>query len=348
MNHRNLKNNKLLFNRYKLSPRSYIINLSNMGILGKKPADVPRRRRLNLDNETATPLSRADNSFRRGRTIVGTIVSEVSTSDTNGRRGHGLNVDSPRTHVHHLSIKRRKLSGLLVISVLMITVLGLLITNFTASVIVNTSDKLTKPINEKIYQQAIDGYLNANPLNRFSFLLDSVALSDYVSSKLPEVVNVRRQGNSAKPGETDYVISFRNPVAGWQITGKQYYVDAKGVSFERNYYVDPAVQIVDNSGISPQAGVAIASKRFLGFVGQVVSLSNNSGHQIVRAVLPKNTTRELDVYFKDLSLYAKLSVDRPVGEQIEDMSRAIGYFVTRNQMPQYIDVRVSGKAFYKY
>lgn len=309
----------------------------------KQPVDLPRRRRLNLDESSNVTQVRTGDSFRRGRTLVGTILPDAA--DRNIR---SLDVASPRTHVHHLSIKRRKLSGLLMISVFMITILSLLVTNFTASILVNTSDtQITKTIDDKLYQNVINDFLNANPLYRFSFLMDGSALNNYVSSKLPEVGSVRRQGNSIKPGETDYIISFRKPVAGWQINDKQYYVDARGVSFERNYYTNPVVQIVDNSGISPQAGVAIASKRFLSFVGQVVSLSSDNGHQITRAVLPKNTTRELDVYFKDMTLYAKLSIDRPVGEQVEDMGNAIGYFVAKNQMPQYIDVRVSGKAFYR-
>lgn len=322
-----------------------------MGIFKKKKPDVPNRRRTgdtDLSTRTATPRS---DVFRRGRTIVGSITSIQSSLDNIGQ-GHNrsnLNVDSARTHVHHLSIKRRKLSGLLVVSVLAITILWLLVSNFTASLTVGSSNlDIVKPIDEKSYIGSINNFLDANPLSRLSFLMDDKALNENIGVIHPEIQNVRRLGNTLKPGETKYIITFRNPVAGWQIKDDQYYVDSKGASFERNYFSDPSVQIVDSSGISPQTGVAIASKRFLSFVGRVVALSKANGYEVTQAVLPKNTTRELDVYIKGLNSYVKLSVDRGVGEQIEDMSNSIKYFVSRGESPKYIDIRVSGKAFYRY
>lgn len=148
-------------------------------------------------------------------------------------------------------------------------------------------------------------------------------------------------------GITNISIKMRTPVAGWKINDKQYYVDAKGIPFEQNYYTDPTVQIVDNSGATLQAGAASVSKRFLGFVGLIVSLSRASGYTVIQAILPVNTTRELEVKLKENNTLVKLSIDRPAGEQIEDMSRAVRYFTIQGRTPSYIDVRVSGKAYFK-
>ena len=149
-------------------------------------------------------------------------------------------------------------------------------------------------------------------------------------------------------GVTDFIITMRLPVAGWQINNKQYYVDSNGVPFEINYFQAPTVQIVDNSGISYKIGTtAIASNRFLSFIGRIVALTKASGYTVTQALLPPQTTRELQVRLKETSYYIKLSIDRPAGEQVEDMVTAIRYFSSHGQSPQYVDVRVSGKAFYK-
>jgi hypothetical protein len=43
----------------------------------------------------------------------------------------------------------------------------------------------------------------------------------------------------------------------------------------------------------------------------------------------------------------KFSVDRAVGEQAEDAARAVRYLDGKGMSPEYLDVRISGKAFYK-
>jgi len=222
-----------------------------------------------------------------------------------------------------------------------------LINNFTATVIVSVpSMAISKPVDSSYYGKVIQEYLNINPMSRLHFLLDQSALTTYVSSKLPEVLTVVQQ-NMIGIGETNFAITMRIPVAGWMINGKQYYVDSKGIPFEKNYFLVPTVQIVDNSGTPPQTGTAIASNRFLSFVGRVVSLAKASGYTVTQAILPVNTTRELEIRFKENNFLVKLSIDRPVGEQVEDMGRAVQYFISHGQTPNYIDVRVSGKAFFE-
>jgi hypothetical protein len=196
------------------------------------------------------------------------------------------------------------------------------------------------------YEQAIQDYMGENPTNRLTFLLNQSSLTAYVSNKMPEVETVTQVDNWDF-GETNFKIKMRQPVAGWNINGQQYYVDAAGVSFMKNYFAAPSIQIVDNSGVSLQTGVASVSRRFLSFVGQTISLAKASGYPVVQAILPAGTTRELEIKLKGSNLIVKLSIDRPEGEQIEDMSRAVQYFTSHGQMPSYIDVRVSGKAFYK-
>ena len=309
-----------------------------MNLLHKKQqSKVVPRRRLNTDNDRLP----SSNTFKRNRTFIGTTSSKLDSVKI------GINVESSRTHVHNLASKRRKALSIFIVSVLSAIFLWTLISNFTATVVIsNSNTSILKPINDPKYSKVIQEYFEMNPLSRFRFFLNQEALSSYVSSQISEVEAVSLK-DMAGIGMTNVDVKMRTPVAGWKIDNKQYYVDSKGVPFEQNYFADPIVQIVDNSGATLQTGSASVSKRFLGFVGLIVSLAQQSGYTVTEAILPANTTRELEIKLKDINLLVKLSIDRSAGEQVEDMSRAIKYFVSNNRMPSYIDIRVSGKAFFK-
>ncbi len=300
-----------------------------MNLFNKKKSNTPRRRLVEIDADKTVSSS---DIFRRNRTLSGVVIS---------------NTKSPRKHVHHLVHHRRKVLSLLIISLLAAFLLWTLISNFTATIAISISNTgVSKPVDSSRYEKAIQSYLDANPIGRFHFFLDQAAMTKYVSSKLPEVSSVY-QRYMVGLGKTDFTVTLRVPVAGWKMNDKQYYVDSKGIAFGQNWLMPPDVQIVDNSGASPQGSATIISNRFLSFVGRIVSLSKSSGFTVTQAILPVNTTRELELNVKESSIMVKLSIDRPAGEQVEDMSRALRYFASLNQSPTYIDVRVSGKAFYK-
>lgn len=312
--------------RYK----SAIINLSDMSLFSKKQPDLPRRRMM--DDNSAAPIVQSENSFRRNRTLTG-IVSP--------------NLESPRSHVHHLTIRRRKVLSVLSVVFLASVLLWTLISNFTAMATITVLDvSMSKKVDGLLYEKAIQEYLDVNPMERLHFLLNQPALNSYISNKLPEVADITQKGMTMI-GKTEFVLTMRRPIAGWVMNNKQSYVDSAGVPFDKNYFTNPDVQIIDNSGASPIKGAAVASNRFLGFVGRVVASAKRNGYTVTQASLPANTTRELEVKLKEGNYVVRLSIDRPVGEQVEDMARAVKYFVGVGQTPEYIDVRVSGKAFYK-
>lgn len=313
-----------------------------MRIFKRKQADLPRRR---LESDSVRPAANpAYDVFRRNRTITGT------TSNIFAAVNAPADLESQRLHTHKLKNHRRNVSGVLVILVLSSAILWTLVSNFTAGIVIKVPASnvvAAKSIDNSRYVKVVQDYLDANPLSRLKFILDQSSLDKYISNKLPEVISARQQ-EMAGVGSTVFIVNMRVPVAGWSMNGKQYYVDSKGISFDKNCFAEPDVQIVDNSGASPASGSsAIVSNRFLGFVGRVVALSKSSGYPVSQAILPPDTTRELDMKLKNSTIAVKLSIDRPAGEQIEDMSQALKYFALHQQSPSYIDVRVSGKAFYK-
>ncbi len=304
------------------------------GLFSRKKTVLPRRR---LDS--AGVDNGMSNAFVRNRTINSISGIDLADSDPDNR--------STRSHVHHLTNHRRKVIYVQIVVLLASFIIWLLLTNFTATPVVRISAfGVSKSIDFKRYENTINEYLDINPASRLYFMMNQESLNNFVKSRLPEVSGIIPQDSSGF-GKTNFSITLRTPVAGWKSDGKQYYVDSNGVSFQVNYYDSPLVQIIDNSGASVSNNNAVISNRFLSFVGRVVSAAKNNGYIVTQATLPPDTTRELDILTKDSNVVVKLSIDRSAGEQIEDMVSALSYFNARGQSPAYIDVRVSGKAFYK-
>ncbi len=313
-----------------------------MKLFKKKTQDIPgRRQRRDDDIRTPAQMPQRQQIFARNRTLTG------STSNTLSDHYRLSELQSPRTNAHHLASQRRKIGSVFLIVLGAFAFLLFILLQFTARVSISVSDmSLSKSFNEQAYVNAVNEYLGGHPLSRLRFVLDTKDLQQYLSAVVPEVADVSNVALGTI-GETNITVSLRRPVAGWSINTTQYYVDAEGIAFEKNYFAEPAVQIIDNSGVALEKGSAVASNRFLGFVGRVVALSKSRGYTVVQAIIPKDTTRQLEIRLKETTTTVKLSVDRAVGEQVEDMSQALAYLNARRSTPAYIDVRVSGKAFYK-
>ena len=308
----------------------------------KKKPDIPRRRQgqTDADMQQRQAENTAKSVFRRNRTLVGSSSASISSANELGG-----DLRSPRAHVHHLSAHRRRLGTMLAVVIFGAAALMWLLYEFTAFVHVSASDG-SVAINEQRYQQAINNYFASRPGERLRVFLDEKELTRYLAQQTPEVVSVHTNGASGI-ATSQFDIVLRQPVAGWLINSQQYYVDKDGISFQTNYYDPPAVRIVDQSGVPQSTGSAVASSRFLRFVGRTVDLAKGTGLAIEQALIPAGTTRQIEVRLAQHNYPIKLSLDRSVGEQVEDMQRAVAYFDARGQKPQYIDVRVSGKAYYR-
>lgn len=302
----------------------------------------PERRRTNIieaRNEQSSVSPEQRYNFRRNRTLTGSNSSKVASVSESSAQ-----FKSPRVQTHELVKKRRRLGSLLaLVSICAVALYGLL-QQFTVDVVVRApgvSGKL-----DSSYEEVLQSYLATRPIERLRFLVNQPALNDYVKKKFPEIATIH-VGGAPRFGASEYTVVMREPLAGWTIQGRQQYVDAAGVAFEKNYYQTPSVQIVDSSGIRPESGQAVASNRFLGFIGRTVGLAKSQGYTVTQVAIPLATTHQLEIRLEGVAYPVKMSVDRTVGEQVEDMARLIKWFEVRKQNPQYIDIRVSGKAFYR-
>lgn len=307
----------------------------------KDDSDTPRRRQSPAIAERALEAELDERySFRRNRTLTGSASSlVVSTNEA------GAQLKSARVHTHELARKRRHVGLLLVLTLAGAGLFYYLTSQFTASVAV-TSANTTLHV-DAVYGRVIQDYFSRWPLQRFRFAINTEQLDEYVQSRTPEVEAIR-VGGSAGFGVSEFALTFRQPIAGWTINGSAQYVDAAGISFGRNYFPLPNVQVIDNSGARPQEGQAVASNRFLGFVGRVVGSSATlAQYKVIEVVIPAGTTRQVDIKLEGIGYPVKFSIDRGAGEQVEDMARAIRWLQASNITPEYLDVRVGGRVFYK-
>lgn len=309
----------------------------------KKQKDAgPRRRQLSeerIANEKRQGTAGRE-LFRRNRTLVGSSSSTVSSAAE-----FDADLRSPRAHVHHLTAHRRRLGTILAIVLLASMFLLWLLYEFTASVQVNpTASSIV--LQKDRYEKIIDNYFAIHPIERLRPLINTDELNNYIKREAPEVSSVKVSGAAGfATGQFD--LELRKPIAGWLIGNTQYFVDDDGIAFQTNYFGQPAVKIIDQSGVPQTAGTTVASSRFLQFVGRSVAIARTYGMTVEQAIIPSGTTRQIELRISGHDYPIKLSLDRPVGEQVEDMQRAVAYMDSKQLKPQYIDVRVSSRAYYK-
>lgn len=318
-----------------------------MKLFSRKQADRPVRRRAGdvrreaaerrLDTQEARSSQQL---FRRNRTLTGSLSSNVASASE-----HRADLQSPRIHAHHLARRRRSLLVLFTGVLVVCGLLGFVLFNFTARTEVVASEASITARQER-YQGAIEQYLLRHPLERMRVFLNNDRLQASVLDQLPEVASVQAVG-SAGIGAGRFHITLRKPVASWMIGTTQYFVDAEGVSFQQNYFSPPTVKIVDQSGIAQATGTAIASRQFLSFVGRTIAVASTYHLTVEQVIIPSGAIRQIQIVLGGYEYPVKLSLDRPAGEQVEDMKNALSYLSGKGIKPVYVDVRIGGKAFYK-
>lgn len=317
-----------------------------MKLLKKTQQKPPARRFVYgaqslIANDVPRPVSTHSTAFRRNRTLTGSLSSEVQSVNE-----HAAELRSPRVHVHGLRHRRRRLSILLILSVSGALLMAWLVYQSIATVMIRVSG--VNGADTALYQRITQEYLNRYPLERFRFSLDTVKLTEYMQMTYPEVDHVLpgiTYGDAL--GTAELIIAVRKPVVVWHATSSQLYVDANGNAFTRNFFTTPLVEVIDKSGVQAHGNQVLVSNRFLSFIGTLVGKMRQQGYEVTQVTLPLNSLRQVEVSLADIAYPIKFSVDRPVGEQVEDADRSVRYLKSNGSSPEYLDVRVSGKAFYK-
>ncbi len=304
-------------------------------------AFIPRHQRAKQPiRQPKTDSDVTQNTFRRSRTLTGSVSSAVRSSVE-----QSSNLRSPRLKEHDLRSHRRKLSllllGSLMASVLVVWLLDQVIVTPTIHYQPATSRADTGR-----YASIINDYFNNHPEERFAFALNPDTFSAYMVQNAAEVSSAVVT-NAPGLVRHDVLLGIRQPIAFWQIDNKQYYVDAGGNSFETNLLTAPSITVRDETGLPSTSQQIIASTKMMKYIGRVVNAVSKRVAPVKEVILPPGTLKEVDIILDDRPYRIRLNIDRDPEEQANDVIAALQYLQVREITPQYVDARVSGKAFYK-
>ncbi len=308
--------------------------------------ELPVRRRRLSDTPSSEPTTTGQMTFRRNSTITGSSSQHIaSATELNGQ------LQSPRATTHHLHRKRRSFALLLLGSLLAAASLLVLIYQFMGNFEVSLYGQI-KPISSdqrELYHGKIVEYFDRYPLQRLRFLLNQQQLADFLQENTLSEVKAIASVVPDSLGAATVTLKMREPIASWLIQGSRQYVDTDGIVFGRNYFDAPTVEIRDESNFAQQEGQqaqAATSRRFLQFIGKVVQYYSEYKRPVKQVTIPATATRQVIITVEG-GYNVKMTVDRPAGEQAEDGLRAIEYVQRKHTKTEYIDVRVSGRAFYR-
>lgn len=295
----------------------------------KKTDEKPLTRREKRELLERERAALSGQNFNRNQTISG-IQKERSERFENRK----------------IVVRRRKMTGFFVaLAVVSGLILAFLI-QFVASFSVVNYDGGQELSNAPDYVSKIEEYYSAQPIERIRSYLNKENLLDFIQKSHPEVEEIE---SLAVSGLSKYIfkVRFRKPVASWSAGNKKLYVDANGVSFEKNFYSEPDLTVSDESGIQASSGKTVASSAFIGFVGKLVSAADSQGVKITKISIPAQSLRQVQVFVDDVSYPAKMLISESAEGQMANFLKAINYFSKNNLAPEYIDLRIEGKGYYK-
>lgn len=306
-------------------------------MLGNKKTEPTRR------HSHSNP-SESDYSFRRSRTIVGSAHSGVRAAS----EAHGQ-LKSTRLQEHELRKRRRKLSVFLLFSLAVVSGLGYLLSEYTNGVSeVRIKNLVSAGTEYKVaYKGLAEQYLAEYPFERFRFALNTERFSKYMQDRRSEIASSEITRPTDGIGVSDLEVDIRKPIAQWRINSKPYYVASDGVVFENNLYEEPVVSVIDQSSIGSDDPNFISLK-LLRFIGRVVTLvEKDTGYVVESVTLPSGTIRQVDLKIQGRPYTIKAHTERDPVQQATDIVNTIKYVTSKGITPQYLDVRIAGKAYYR-
>ncbi len=124
------------------------------------------------------------------------------------------------------------------------------------------------------------------------------------------------------------------------VIGITSWVGEQKKSEQEKNILTPSVQIVDEAGVG-------VTTRMREYVATLENDLKDLGYRVNRAVVPAGKTREVDIFLDGYDYYFKLNIDRASAVSAEDTVRMLKYITANNISPEYVDVRVVGKGYYK-
>jgi hypothetical protein len=294
-------------------------------------------------------MSRKNNNIRRRARFDGgdntSYIRSQTISSYDPSDDEAISQDiSQRLSEQRRSPRKRRLAVVLIILAALAGLAVLVITQFAASVssVEYTQGSVSAKKDDQ-YLALANQYLASHPSERFLWLLHDDELLAEAKAAFPEIAKATISSGLA--GGTRLKLSLRSPVAVWLSGNKRSYVDQDGVAFETNYFDEPNITITDLNSSSSANGI---SGRMLEFIGKTIAGIEESGVGKVKEVsIPVSAARYVEMKLVGREFFIKVQIDRDVESQITDIENTVKFLDGKGIKPNYIDVRIKNRAFWK-
>lgn len=313
---------------------------------GQGESDNTSRKGIFVRHPRSMEESQNEYSFRRSRTLSGSLSSSVTASKT-----RQPDLKSDRVKLHELHSSHRFLRAGLILLLGLVLVSGFLLAHSMLFADIRLAYQRAIPASEQeSLQQMLTDYVNRNPSQAFTVSFNEQQAAQFLQQTHPEVAFIEADVSWFGIGADALRIGFRKPIVVWQIAGQRYYVSKDGVAFKRYWGPQPRLKVEDQSGYQPELAKedSVASQRFIGYLGQLLGkLQDSKRVGIVERVVIPPVPQQLHLYIGDRNYPIKTNTMRNPTAQAHDIAYALKYFDEQQITPEYVDVRVEGKAYYK-
>lgn len=156
-----------------------------------------------------------------------------------------------------------------------------------------------------------------------------------------ERMNARRKAHRKKVTSVVIILLFL------LVMGLIVYLGIKELATMSQPVVEGKVEKTIQAEVVDEENRGQISSRMREYIVALESDLVDLGYVAKKIVIPTNTSRELYVDLEGREGYFKVSIDRDPAMTAEDMVRMMRYLDGRDLHPQYVDVRLEGKAYYK-
>lgn len=145
------------------------------------------------------------------------------------------------------------------------------------------------------------------------------------------------------PDTIRVVFANREPKLIWQTGDKKYFVDENAILFKEADNSVTLLIVIDLSNLAVKIPEQIATSDFINFIQSASTELAKQNIKIVNYEVDETTFQVSAV--TDQNIRIIFNTLRPVSEQIDAFQKA--YEPNKNDIKEYIDLRVEGKVYYK-
>jgi len=246
--------------------------------------------------------------------------------------------------VTNLGKKTAKLVDIIALLVLLFAFTYSLIVSKNPKVIVNTQQYHSLSQYKSAVESKLDSITNRNKLT-----FNQTGIIQDTKKQFPEIADM----------SVELPILGQKPIVRISVApatfllnsqGQTYIVDSQGIVTYKSSElpnIKTLPMLIDQSDLKPRQGSPLISSVSVNFINQLLTQCKYKHIDIQSLTLP-SATQELDLKTKDKPYYTKFNMGGNALLQTGQFLAARSKFATQNQDPStYLDVRVSGKIFYK-